>query len=270
LKEKLFTVEAIPSKGLGAIAKKALQRGEVIITERPLAVWPTQLNAQQAQELVGCMTPSAKKAYMSLANASEPSSQLDPILGIRATNGFNVELPQIPANLIPAGIFQSKNHASTASFIFPRIARINHSCLPNADHAMDFSKLAMSVYATTSIAAGEEINIEYMPSLVQKITSQRQQILKRDFGFLCQCEVCGASEEAVKASDKRRMEINAIVGALGQGNMARKEMWSALERIKALLEAEGYKAMPEFDNPKISNAYVGFVTILQQQERDDS
>jgi SET domain-containing protein len=48
------------------------------------------------------------------------------------------------------------------------IARINHSCLPNADHAIDWATLQMTVYATSAIKTGDEINIEYQASLVER------------------------------------------------------------------------------------------------------
>lgn len=269
-----FKVTEIPSKGLGAIATRDIRRGEVLIRERPLVVWPSELSAEQARALVGNLTPSARKAYMSLANASSASSsssKLDPILGIRATNGFNVELPSIDPRQTPAellvGDLASRNR--TASFVFARIARINHSCLPNADHSIDWRNLRMTVYATTDIAAGQEINIEYMPSLVQRTHQERRQALERDFGFVCHCRACSGSPEEVAASDGRRKEMNAIVGALGEGGLDRRAMWAALERMQALLGEEGYEAMPEFDNARISDAYVGFVSI-QQQRRGQS
>ena len=93
-------------------------------------------------------------------------------------------------------------------------------------------------------------------------------MLKRDFGFLCRCRICGLEGEELSASDERRSEINAIVEALGTGEMKRPEMWTALERMQHLLDKEGYKAMPEFDNPRISDAYVAFVEIRLRKDRE--
>ncbi|CAD6575901.1 MAG: hypothetical protein CYPHOPRED_005823 [Cyphobasidiales sp. Tagirdzhanova-0007] len=261
-------VQAIPDKGLGAIATRPISRGEIIIAERPLVVWPARLDAARAQELLDQLTPSARKAYLSLANAADPSSTLDPILGIRATNGFNVELPPISPQLIPAGLLTERDKPPTASLVFPKIARINHCCAPNADHSIDWSNLRMTVYATTPIDQNDEISIEYTPSLVQKTREERRRVLKRDFGFLCRCRICGLEGEELSASDERRSEINAIVEALGTGEMKRPEMWTALERMQHLLDKEGYKAMPEFDNPRISDAYVAFVEIRLRKDRE--
>lgn len=132
---------------------------------------------------------------------------------------------------------------------------------------MDWSGLKMTVYATTDIEPSQEICIEYQSGLVQKTRDERRQALKRDFGFDCHCSVCAQQGEALAKSDGRRREINAIVNALGEGQMPNKDaMWKTLERLEALLDLEGYKAMPEFTHQRVSDAYVGFRTIKQQRQ----
>lgn len=258
-----YTVDEMPGKGKGATASRYIARGEVIISERPLLVWPSQLDASRARELIDGLTEPARKAYLSLANASEPGSNLDPILGIRATNGFSVELPSLPDKLVPATLLAPR--PSVASFIFPDIARINHSCAPCADHSIDWSKLKMTVYATTDIPSGSEITIEYMPALLQMSRDERRRVLKRDFGFICQCQVCSLQGQDLEKSDSRRNEIDTIVGVLGDGQLSRAQMWLALEKLESVIAEEGYKAMPEFDNAKVSTAYVGYLSIKRQK-----
>lgn len=268
--DKPYAVKSVHNKGLGAFATTTIPRGTIIISERALLIWPSKITIEEARQLISQLTPSAKKAFYSLANIADPSLNLDPIFGIRATNGFNVELPSMPSKLVPATLTPSPS-PSSASFIFPRIARINHSCAPNADHAMDWSGLKMQVYATTEIPSGQEICIEYQPGLVQKTREERRQALKRDFGFDCHCPICAQEGEALAKSDGRRREINAIVNALGEGQIPNKEaMWKTLERLETLLDQEGYKAMPEFTHQKVSDAYVGFRTIKQQRQAASS
>jgi hypothetical protein len=194
---------------------------------------------------------------------------MDKALAIRATNGFNVELPSIPANLTPATLLYPEMKPTSASFIFPKIARINHSCAANCDHAMDWGAgtLKMTVYATTDIREGEEINIEYTSALIQRTRAERGELLKRDFGFECRCRICSLPEEEGLQSDSRRREVNAIVGALARGGMERPAMWAALQRVETLLHREGYKAMPEFTEQRVSDTYVRFRTMRQQQHQ---
>jgi hypothetical protein len=123
-------------KGKGAVSRRTIERGQVIVSEQPLVVWPQSLDADRAKELVDALTPQARRAYFALANAA-PNNELDEALAIRATNGFNVELPPVPENLLADRGVSGSEKPSHVSFVFPRVARINHSCLPNADHSID-------------------------------------------------------------------------------------------------------------------------------------
>ena len=125
----------------------------------------------------------------------------------------------------------------------------------------------MNVYATTEIREGEEINIEYTPALIQRTRMERQELLKRDFGFQCRCRICAMPEEEGMQSDARRREVNAIVGALGGGGMDRPSMLAALQRVETLLQEEGYKAMPEFTEQRVSDTYVRYTAMKQQQQQ---
>jgi len=239
---------------------RMLRRGEVIICEQPLVVWPSNLNAQGAESLISQMTTSARNLYMSLANAQPTESTLSPILAIRATNGFTVQLPPIPsgsASTTQQAEFSENHNPSHASFIFPRIARINHDCLPNADHAIDWSTLQMTVYATCDIEEGSEIAIEYTSGMIQKSRAERRQVLKDNFAFTCGCSLCGRSETEVAKSDERRKEISRLVQVVGEAGAAgasrRKEVAQSLMGIKALLSEEGYKASTfSLDNIRIN------------------
>ena len=152
--DSLFEVRDFQSKGKGAVASRDIARGEIIISETPLCVWPQDLQAKQAQSLLDALGPKARELFKSLANSQPVDSNLDPVLGVRATNAFNVQLPPVPADTastLPLARFAVTRDPSHASFLFPHIARsecsriaphamkdsetlsVNHSCLPNAE-----------------------------------------------------------------------------------------------------------------------------------------
>lgn len=133
----------------------------------------------------------------------------------------------------------------------------------------------MTVYATTDIPSGSEINIEYQAALIQKTRSKRREQLYEAFGFTCACSACApASEELVQASDARRSEIDTLVGRLRDdgANKKRAEVFAGMKRLKGLLQDEGYKAsefldvqyavimlkvpqVPEFNDSSVSKAF---------------
>lgn len=118
----LFKTSAIPSKGLATVASRRISRGEMLISEPPLVIWPQDISAQHARALVDDLSPEGKKRFWELGNA-KPDGVLDEVLAIRATNGFAVELPPLEGE---------EDERRIASMIFPRIARFNHSWCADA------------------------------------------------------------------------------------------------------------------------------------------
>lgn len=98
------------------MAARDLARGELLVAERPLCVWPQGLSGVQAQELFSQMGEREQKVFMQLAvTEGEGSKGMGEILARRATNGFAVQLPL------------GGNGPRTVSMVFPKIARLNHS-----------------------------------------------------------------------------------------------------------------------------------------------
>lgn len=104
-----WRVEAT-SKGFGAFAARELRRGELLIAERPICVWPQGLSEAQAKELFEQMGEKEQKVFMQLSRTEGdgPVQALDDIRAIRATNGFSIQLP---------------GSGLTAGMVFPRLAR---------------------------------------------------------------------------------------------------------------------------------------------------
>lgn len=105
----------------------------------------------------------------------------------------------------------------------------------------------MEVYAIRPIAKGEELNIEYLPGSVTRTSDERRNLLAMHFNFpRCLCAVCSATPERVAQSDTRRREIRQISETIKAGRSDRKATVAKMERIRVLLNEEGYKALPDF------------------------
>lgn len=109
----------------------------------------------------------------------------------------------------------------------------------------------MEIYTITPIALGEELVLEYLPSLTTLSRSARQSALSHSFGFTqCYCETCSLPDAERLQSDERREEIGKVVEHFGEGG--REGMMRDLERISILLEQERYLALPEFGSSSIT------------------
>lgn len=97
-------------KGIGCLAKRDLRRGELLIAERPLCVWPRDLSEELAKELFEAMGVKEQAVFMALAKSD--GLRLDEVRARRSTNGFAIALP---------------GSGKVVGMVFPQIARINHS-----------------------------------------------------------------------------------------------------------------------------------------------
>mmetsp|Transcript_41194 Transcript_41194/g.108843 ORF Transcript_41194/g.108843 Transcript_41194/m.108843 type:complete len:134 (-) Transcript_41194:245-646(-) len=80
-----------------------------------------------------------------------------------------------------------------SSAVFKLISRINHSCAPNA--SLTWLRGAMLVRAVKPIEAGDEVLLNYIGvEATGHPAPMRRAYLRSQFGFLCRCELCEASD----------------------------------------------------------------------------
>ena len=85
--------------------------------------------------------------------------------------------------------------------LFPKVARINHSCHPNAGSWWSRKTKKRVIYAMRDIRDGEEITVSYIPLL--KSTKERQARLAQ-YGFVCDCTACSGGR---RDGDRTRVRI---------------------------------------------------------------
>lgn len=77
--------------------------------------------------------------------------------------------------------------------IFPRISMFNHSCNPNIRNRFNNSELM--VYARRNIGDGDEIFNCYGPNDKLNPCKERQELLKQQYHFQCDCLSCNKSDK---------------------------------------------------------------------------
>lgn len=92
--------------------------------------------------------------------------------------------------------------------LFPIIARINHSCVPNVYHSWNSSKKAETIYALKDIEKDEEILTTYIDLFADRVSRQKQ--LKQSFRFDCSCILCMKNNTDIKKSDIRRKVLSQL------------------------------------------------------------
>merc|ERR1711939_131256 len=71
--------------------------------------------------------------------------------------------------------------------LFATVARMNHSCTPNARIDFTSNSATLSAIATAPVAPGEELSISYIREEAD-VQVRRRRLL--EYGFVCVCERC--------------------------------------------------------------------------------
>lgn len=145
------------------------------------------------------------------------------ILSIFRSNSFNLASskpsPSVQAQTsgTDAPVPKQTSSPSYEIALFPAIARINHSCIPNAQANFHPLHQTFNVHATRDIPVGEEVSISYLPEVGQ-LRDQRIVKLEEGYGFICNCPAC---------------DLNTMIGQRGEHD--RKQMQESLKKTRAYL-----------------------------------
>ncbi|KAL1720593.1 hypothetical protein EV715DRAFT_289238 [Schizophyllum commune] len=222
---EFFEVKEDAHGGKGAFARKPIERGTLILAEKPLLPSPASykedapLSAETILALVERLTPAEVARSLTLKN-SRAGDPYHCFAGIWQTNAFS-----------GAGV------CATA-------ARFNHSCVPNARYSWHAESRRQRIFALRRIEEGEEICVSYLMNrnIYGSSRAARRAWLEEDYRFVCMCAVCDASDKEVAKSDHRRNMLARIWRALptmqDDPRLAVSEVASAIR----IMREEGYHA----------------------------
>lgn len=195
---QVYTVRPSPGKGLGVFATHTLEPGDIVMQEEPLIkIRPPEFRDGMGYPLnqIGILV---REAFENLS-ADMQADVLSLHAHLTAAEKNNPNLDKLRP------IFRSNAYTTGKDIgLFPKIARINHSCRPNTSYFWNERLNKRVVYATRRIEEGEEFSVTYIPLLFTH--AERQKRLDQ-YGFECSCEACSADTAFVETSDRRRKDI---------------------------------------------------------------
>lgn len=189
-KKCLFEIKQ-SKNGLGMFAAQSITRGQIILSEKPLIKLKQNVPKLQLERYidreVSKLCEKDKEKIFELHDNQVPKS----LVGIFKTNGYML------------------GKKSEFCGLFHKMARINHSCKPNATHHWVESEDEQKVFALRNISIGEEISTSYI-DLFQD-TLSRKRILKKSFDFDCICDLCVEADSfKMEKSDERRKMLKQL------------------------------------------------------------
>jgi hypothetical protein len=202
--DQKFVIKDIPGKGLGAVATRMMEKGEVIISEAPLF---TQGRDKQNSTIIRSLTEKSdqdKRKFLELANChkADPKFKNSPFLGIFDTNA------------LPCGVNDSSSgEFATTGGLFLQCSRFNSSCTPNVHNYWNEKRGVIFLRALKDIAEGEELCLCYSGEWLPR--NERRKKLKEKFKFLCRCATCSLDGDQQLRSDERRAQLGALYEEIG-------------------------------------------------------
>eukprot|EP01036_Dinobryon_divergens_P027325 gene27325-36081_t len=196
----LHSIKKRKRRGFGLLAVEHIQKGDLLIREKPLLVIHTKQSWFQPSD-----SYSAARISREFAALNEGEK-----LSYQALSQYPQKLVAKCGAAVSAedllAIFRSNAYPfnSTCAAVYPIISRINSECKPNVHYHCD-SKMFGVVHAIRDIKPGEEITNCYIGQLLPR--SARQEYLQRHFGFRCDCIVCSKTGAALDVDDHLRVSI---------------------------------------------------------------
>ena len=181
----MVMVAVIDRKALGVLATRNLAQGECLLREWPLL----RLTPDGAGRYDGVYHGDRERARALLSTLSASKSGAGDLGGVIETNGI---------------VVSASRQRGPFTVVNLMISRCNHSCSPNAAFSWDAELQEACLSTKSPIRAGDEVTINYLGSRGSR--ARRQRLLLKRFDFVCTCELCSLSGEALARSDAQEEE----------------------------------------------------------------
>ncbi|KAF8995758.1 hypothetical protein BDQ17DRAFT_1330366 [Cyathus striatus] len=202
------------SAGLGMLAKRSFEIGDLILVERPIMVAPVNIDHFLGSAGFSEVLKS-QNWNMAVKDVVEATLEMGfNRLCMRDQNEFlmlarsNVEgwgtLSNIwRMNMLDLPAIRSLGGKDDEVFVYTAVcktlARVNHSCRPNCILIFDIASFSYQLRATKPIGAGEEIARSYIDPLRHATIAERQEALK-SYGFTCSCLTCSSPSSSTESN----------------------------------------------------------------------
>lgn len=195
---KPFEVHDFGDKGMGVVAARDIQKGELLLREQPLFLVSQCRDSRQLDawenEINAALRKLPEHDLQSFWNLADCHTDEKSVVGIVRTNGLPVETAE--GDMVG---------------VYPTVSRFNHSCNNNVNNSYQ-EEYGEVLHAIRDVAKGEELCITYIDLFMTR--QERQDVLRRTFNFKCACPTCLQTGQALLRSNKVRQRLQDLRSAL--------------------------------------------------------
>lgn len=236
----MYRVSHAGAKGYGVFATRPIARGTRIIADRILL----SIDNKDTSVLDAAARLSPEDRHRLLSLSMNNAKQRSLVYLAAAAWGSFPSLASISRGRDILNIFYNNNFSLSGTSgkraVFLTVARLNHSCVPNAQGNLNTALPGnqFTIHALREIADGEEITISYLHDELA-IRSARQKRLKEGYGFDCACEICSIKDSGGRheKSHQRRLKIQRLLAAFSGQQTASACTSGEFELTKAVIDA---------------------------------
>ena len=226
----------IQGKGIGIVAKRDIEIGELILQEQWILSWRNNDSLKSQLNKLSC---HEWDALLSLFNAYIEYD--DRLQGIVTTNAFYCE-------------------SDDCLCLFLTSSRFNHSCIPNIQQM--FRNQELRIYAACAIKKDEELCLSYLPLWDSPGTMKEN--LKKRYRFDCTCELCSMKDQTRKKKIlSYRLRYGKIVSTVSQkyNRKEKLQLHCIMQIFETLKKAELW-----FPHLILAHSIDGFEIALANKE----
>ncbi|KXH67090.1 TPR domain-containing protein [Colletotrichum salicis] len=233
----MFTVRQAIGKGLGVFASRPILTGQRILTDQALLTI-TSSDSNSILRQAHLLSTAGRNSLLSLSTNPSKSS----VFSWLESMWRSKSAPQdIVSNHTILNIFRNNNFniGNQTQALFPQVARLNHSCVPNAQGNFNKDLNVFTIHATRKIEPQEEITISYLDEHLG-LRQSRQTALHDGYGFTCGCSACSSTTSS-EAGEVRRAEIQRKLELFAEA--ASEDPEDEFKMMLALLNAHEAEAI---------------------------
>ena len=245
----MYEIRHAGAKGLGVFATKWIAPGTRILAERPVFTVKSErdvylatrkLSPEDRHHLLHLSVSGNKRSplldwleaawYVSrgtlTAGAQRKANDNAPRLGLSTVSEYIALL----------GAFRNNNFdiGNSVQAVFRDICRLNHSCVPNTQGNFNSNLGCFTIHALRPIEEKEQILVSYL-ELHGAVRDVRRALLRRSYGFDCECPTCDLSTQRGRDGEKKRVALRDRLARYAQQASQRQGTDYASE-LQMLLE----------------------------------
>ncbi|KAK4445458.1 hypothetical protein QBC34DRAFT_472363 [Podospora aff. communis PSN243] len=190
-----YKITPVEGKGLGLIATRKIKRGEIIMVDYPAVL--------MSMEYLASSKAHHRRRLMRKAMEQLPGETREGIDALQRGKGGHEVDRIFGVNTYTVGM-----EGGLYVGLFLGVARINHSCRPNAYYRFHGDRLTVEIVSHSAIEPGDEILINYTPTGMPH--TDRRRFLHENWDIDCSCSLCRANETTISDSEAARKQMDDL------------------------------------------------------------